>query len=217
MLFRSSLTSTYTGDIAEGECGGPLSVHEDMAWVDGNSGGQTHPVAQKLANAWGLHDMPGNIYEWCLDAYRRKLPGGHDPLMTSGPDRVYRAGSWSYAAEYCRSANRGWNAPGNRFYYLGLRLACVPHVDRSRARRARPECSARGAAGGWAWGWGQGRRARAVARAKPQAIGRFQVQDRRCNSSCRRLLNCSLKLAGGLVPPRLGSAMRTWLMPARVA
>lgn len=105
----------------------------DYAWFDENAAEVNekygHRVGQKKSNTWGLHDMPGNIYEWCLDAYRRKLPGGRDPLMTSGPDRVYRAGSWSYAAEYCRSANRGWNAPGNRFYYLGFRVACVPHVD----------------------------------------------------------------------------------------
>ncbi len=106
----------------------------EYAWFDSNAANvdenYAHRVGHKTPNAWGLSDMPGNVYEWCRDTYRRKMPGGCDPLTTQGPDRVYRAGSWSYSAEYCRSANRGWNAPGNRFYYLGFRIASVPCLPR---------------------------------------------------------------------------------------
>ena len=111
----------------------------EYAWFETNAANlgeqYAHRVGQKSPNAWGLLDMPGNVYEWCRDAYRRKLPGGCDPLTTDGPDRVYRAGSWSYPAEYCRSANRGWNAPGNRYYYLGFRIVAVPCVTQGNTEK----------------------------------------------------------------------------------
>ncbi|MCH2201499.1 MAG: formylglycine-generating enzyme family protein [Fuerstiella sp.] len=119
---RSGSTTRYS-------FGREASQLANYAWFDENAAkvGEkyAHQVGQKRGNFWGLVDMPGNVYEWCRDAYVRELPGGRDPLTTAGPDRVYRAGSWSYASEYCRSANRGWNDPANRFYYLGFRIACV--------------------------------------------------------------------------------------------
>ena len=120
--------------------GSDASQLKDYAWFDENAANlgekYAHRVGQKRANSWGLADMPGNVYEWCRDAYVREMPGGRDPLTTSGPDRVYRAGSWSYASEYCRSANRGWTDPANRFYYLGFRIACVRQTEDSAAATA---------------------------------------------------------------------------------
>ena len=83
---------------------------EDYAWYSANSGGQTHPVGQKSPNAWGLHDMHGNVYEWCADwygpGYYRNSPP-YDPIgAASGSDRVRRGGCWAGDAGRCRSASR---------------------------------------------------------------------------------------------------------------
>ncbi|MFM2246878.1 MAG: hypothetical protein RL071_2952, partial [Pseudomonadota bacterium] len=69
-----------------------------VGWFDGNSGSKTHPVGQKQANAYDLHDMSGNVWEWTWDWYdERAYAAGavRDPLgPASGSTRVYRGGSW---------------------------------------------------------------------------------------------------------------------------
>jgi formylglycine-generating enzyme required for sulfatase activity len=104
---------------------GPYSggTIEQVAWYDGNSAGQTHDVGTKQANAWGLHDMHGNVREWCADWLDDTLPVGTDPTgASSGSFRVYRGGSWSFRAGSCRAADRLGNTPGYRDYGLGFRL-----------------------------------------------------------------------------------------------
>ena len=105
-----------------------IGYFDAMAWCDQNSGNTTHPVAQKQANAWGLYDMHGNVWEWCRD-WHGDYPGGDatDPAgPSSGSDRVNRGGGWSNAAQNCRSALRLWYAPGIRSDNLGFRLALAP-------------------------------------------------------------------------------------------
>ena len=108
---------------------GPFSGEslDDVGWFDGNSGGKTHPVGTKKPNAWGFHDMHGNVWEWCADWYDNVLPGGSDP---TGPDtgllRVGRGGSWGVVDSGCRSAIRYWSTPGYRNSCIGFRVAVVP-------------------------------------------------------------------------------------------
>ena len=94
----------------------------DHAWIITNSNSQTQPVGQKLPNPWGLYDMYGNVWEWCLDSYG-PYPGGTvvDPRgPETGSARVIRGGTWSNAAAWCRSANR--DTPRGATYDFGFRV-----------------------------------------------------------------------------------------------
>ncbi|MDG1890324.1 MAG: formylglycine-generating enzyme family protein, partial [Verrucomicrobiota bacterium] len=101
---------------------------QKYAWYADNSSRKTHPVGEKLPNGWGLHDMHGNVWEWCLDRYG-DYPGGpsfsvSDPQgPQSGAFRVYRGGAWSNNPSHCRSANRLMNRPVHSFNSLGFRVA----------------------------------------------------------------------------------------------
>ena len=99
-----------------------------IAWYVDNSGSTTHPVGQKQANAWGLHDMLGNVWEWSWD-WKGTYPAGHqeDPVGPgSGSFRVLRGCSWGIFARYCRSASRDMWSPGSRISFAGFRLVRLP-------------------------------------------------------------------------------------------
>ncbi len=114
----------------------------DAGWYAENSGSTTQPVGRKVANAFGLCDMHGNVWDWCHDvwdeiAYRQRPDGAHDPgfserndewipgvdsMLGHSQSRVLRGGSWLGRAFYCRSADRHWFGPFAQFWDLGFRL-----------------------------------------------------------------------------------------------
>jgi len=85
----------------------------------------THPVDEKKANAWGLYDMHGNVWEWCSDWYGGYPKGAvSDPVgPIQGSRRVDRGGSWLLEAARCRLAIRFRRLPSVREYDLGFRVA----------------------------------------------------------------------------------------------
>ena len=100
----------------------------DHGWYSDNSGSTTHPVGQRGSNPWGLYDMHGNVYEWCLD-WLGSYPGDHvtDPTgPTSGSFRVRRGGSWNDLGRNCRSALRNRFDPAIRSLNVGFRVVLAP-------------------------------------------------------------------------------------------
>ena len=103
------------------------------AWFVENSDSSPHPVGRLEPNPWGLHDMHGNVWEWCYDQWQYAYPGGKTDNFSAAEDgwlRVARGGSWLYSADNCRSANRDDYGPNNRCSDIGFRFVLAAPLDR---------------------------------------------------------------------------------------
>jgi formylglycine-generating enzyme required for sulfatase activity len=98
-----------------------------VAWYAGNSGGKTRRVGTKSPNGLGVHDMSGNVWEWCEDVYDKyaySKHGRNNPVITSGETgRVFRGGSWDADLRYIRSTIRGKFQAKIKYDRLGFRVA----------------------------------------------------------------------------------------------
>lgn len=96
----------------------------DRAWTASSAIDGTRPVARLTANAFGLHDMQGNVLEWVEDTYGRyHREAAVDPLSTGGVHRVTRGGAWNLDPSASRPAARSKALPVAAFFYLGFRIA----------------------------------------------------------------------------------------------
>jgi sulfatase modifying factor 1 len=106
--------------------GNDESLMDRYAWWKGNSGGHTHPVGTKEPNAFGLHDMHGNVAEWCLDwddsEFYKRSPAQNPANIESGENRALRGGSWRAPPPNLVAPNRHRNPPTNALDLVGFRI-----------------------------------------------------------------------------------------------
>jgi formylglycine-generating enzyme required for sulfatase activity len=116
---RAGATTDYDG--GDGE-----QTLKKSGWFTGNSGRETHPVGQKAPNRWNLHDMHGNVWEWCQDLYSPAAPATlTDPVRSSRapPEwRVLRGGAWSSEPGRCTAGFRLGAAPETHDSSYGFRV-----------------------------------------------------------------------------------------------
>jgi formylglycine-generating enzyme required for sulfatase activity len=102
---------------------------DQQAWHRGNSDGKTHPVGTKAANAFGLYDMHGNVFELVEDPWHENYEGGAPTDGSVWKEdgnaslRVVRGGSWNFIPQYLRAAHRDRISRDFRYNYVGFRLA----------------------------------------------------------------------------------------------
>jgi formylglycine-generating enzyme required for sulfatase activity len=106
---------------------------EDVGWFKGNSNEQTMPVGLKQPNGLGLHDMSGNVWEWCQDYYTnsvRKLPQDGTPNLNESESVSLRGGSFFNFRDGARLRSRSSSRPGDRYDIYGFRLVFSPGLFR---------------------------------------------------------------------------------------
>jgi formylglycine-generating enzyme required for sulfatase activity len=108
-----------------------MSFMGRYCWYENDSGGETHPVGEKEASVWNLHDMSGNVLEWCSDYYHpdlTRVSSDGSPCLEPGAEatRVVRGGSARNSPSGCRSAARSSYAQDGSSPGIGFRIVRIP-------------------------------------------------------------------------------------------
>ena len=117
------------GSITLYSFGDDAGLLSEYAWYSHNSNNKTHPVARKKPNAWGLYDMRGNVWEWCLDWHDsgdgKKSPWHNFVGIRADNLRVVQGGGWDSNQKSCRSANRSRRHALDTNPNLGFRIMMI--------------------------------------------------------------------------------------------
>ncbi|GIF02574.1 formylglycine-generating enzyme family protein [Actinoplanes siamensis] len=112
--YRLPTEAEWENACRAGSSGPRYGELDEIAWYRGNSGERPHEVGTRAANAWGFHDMLGNVWDWCWDVYDAEVYGDY---------RVLRGGGWFDEKWSCRASVRRRSHPDLRIEDVGFRVA----------------------------------------------------------------------------------------------
>jgi formylglycine-generating enzyme required for sulfatase activity len=126
--YRAATTTAFHSYPAQTTGFNDDTLLENIAWFYPSSGGQTHAVGGKFANGLGLHDMAGNVWEWCQDWYGPYSSASvtNPTGPTTGTSRLLRGGGWDYVSGDCRASLRVGGTPAYFSLYFGFRVVRTP-------------------------------------------------------------------------------------------
>ena len=132
--YRAGTTTAFHSYALSPTEGQPTGFNDDtllgnIAWYNANAGSQNHAVGGKLANGLGLHDMAGNVWEWCQDWYEPYSSASvtNPTGPTTGTSRLMRGGSWrSNYGDNCRGSQRNYGGPLYAGDLVGFRAVRTP-------------------------------------------------------------------------------------------